>query len=183
LDEAQTKPWLVDEAGNAKRVRGRLFTEYGIVIQEIDVKTAEASDPTIKALLREAGNANQMIAMKKDKASADIESEVTKLDADIEYCKAQLDTVVAQNRAYEQKRRAEVEIAVEKLKSETKSKVTKLELTKSSIDQELSSISDVISLLAGEHGERYLELMNIKNASSVKNVTVVPKVDGLKLTV
>jgi len=67
IDAERKKPLFANELGGARSLQGRMFPEYSIIVQEIDVKTIEASDSTIKSLLREAQNTNQMIAMKMDK--------------------------------------------------------------------------------------------------------------------
>ena len=124
-------------------------------------------------------------ALQMDKATEAMRTEVANLDASIEFAKAALETIRAQNRTYEQNERAKVALKVETLSAQTTSAVAKMDLERAKIEQELEAMASTIEMLAGPTADSYIDhvrLEAMKNGSVDKVLVVPTDMPGLKLT-
>jgi len=107
---------------------------------------------------------------------------VTKLNAAIDFAKAELDTIRAKNRTYEQQKRAEVDLKIDTLRDSSAGEVAKLELQQATLERELEEMADTIELLGAPGADRYLELVRLQSANVDKILVVPADMPGLKLT-
>lgn len=168
LHTAVFKEHEIEFDGKKSKYTGLYFSEIKLLISQIDVKKFKPVNPEINELLNESIKSNMVIFCNKMEQEAQFKSQKEKIktDAELQALRQQLIDTINENMSLEVIEKAKIDgkarlcSAIAEKQMEDLSEVSALGL-------KIKRMTNEIALLNTPVGERYLELLRVKNLANV----------------
>lgn len=160
---------ITNSKGVQSVVHGLYFEEMNFLVSEIDVKEVTPVNEEINNLLNQSIKSNMVIVCKKMEQEANLKAEKEKVQAQALLQKLKETLIDIENENYKldivEKTKIDGLAMVEKARAEKEAHEIKEE---SVLQVEIGKMTAISSLLAGQEGAQYLELLRSQSLAEVK---------------
>jgi len=160
---------VTDSKGVTTTHHGLYFDEIKLLISEVDVKDVAPVNEEINNLLNQSIKSNMVIVCRRMEQEANLKSQKEKICAlaEIQKLREGLIDIQNQNMSLERIEKAKIEGQVEITKAKAQKDAE--EAQKSFVNGlQLGRMKQIIGLLNGEGGDKYLDLLRSENVGKIK---------------